>query len=105
MGVRHFDCIGLVNFCYSAAAKTKFQYGVLNFVTDDSAAKAGYVKLERTKVRPGDIVTIGSEHIGIVTEKSTAIEANSTGIGVVERPLSQGTWTGFWYVPESMYKS
>jgi|SRR5579871_489565 len=106
IGVRHFDCIGLVNYCYSIATNNpKFQYGIDSFVVPTYARAAGFLEVKPISgAKIGDIVTIGREHIGIVTEAKTAVEAMDPGHGVVERALTAGAWTQCWRITGSGLK-
>jgi hypothetical protein len=102
--VRHFDCIGLVNFCFSAILNTVWQYGITSFTEAEHAKAAGFTLVPISNAQTCDIVTVGSEHIGIVTNLKTAIEAMDTANGVVERALTAGHWTQCWRVPASTWK-
>ncbi|HLK68083.1 MAG TPA: NlpC/P60 family protein [Bryobacteraceae bacterium] len=105
VGVRHFDCIGLVNFCYSEAAKMNFNYSIDHFAVPTMAKSVGFVEVKPiSAAKPGDIVTVGREHIGIVSDSKTVIEAMDTLNGVVERPMTAGVWTQCWYIPPSALK-
>jgi hypothetical protein len=94
IGVRHFDCIGLVNFCLTTILNSPWQFGIKSFTKVESLSKT----------QSCDIVTIGSEHIGIVTNLKSAIEAMDPGDGVVERPLTAAGWTQFWRLDPSTWK-
>lgn len=98
--VRHFDCIGFVNWCLSEVLNQHIQYGIGNFV----ARSVGTV-IPVSKAAPGDIVTIGADHIGIVSENKTVIEAKDAVNGVVEGPFSAAAWTQCFRLPDSMWRS
>lgn len=98
LGKRHFDCIGFINWCFSTALNKQVWYGIENF-TKGSVGKEIPVK----SAQLGDIVTIGAEHIGIVSEKGTAIEAKDKLYGVVELDLNAGGWTKCFRLPDSMW--
>ena len=49
-------------------------------------------------------MTYGSEHIGIVSDKATAIEAMDPANGVVEAPLTARPWMQVWRVPGGTWK-
>ena len=105
VGVRHFDCIGLVNFCFSAVLKRVWQYGITSFTMPARAKASGFLEVKGlASAEPCDIVTVGSEHIGIVSERRTAIEAMDPGNGVLERGIAVGHWTQIWRVPKSTWK-
>jgi hypothetical protein len=104
-GVRHFDCIGLVNFCYSQAASINFNYSIDHFVVPTMARNVGFVEVKPiSSAKPGDIVTVGNDHIGIVTDNKTVVEAMDSPNGVLERPITAGVWTQCWYIPPSALK-
>jgi hypothetical protein len=89
LNTRHFDCIGLVNYCYSWALNQTWSYSIANFVNGN----AGTVPIDKTRAEAGDIVTINTEHIGIVTFEKTVIEARDSDNGVIELPLTNTGWT------------
>lgn len=97
--VRHFDCIGFVNYCLSEVLGQHIQYGIGNFV----AGSVGRV-IPVTRAELGDIVTIGTDHIGLVSEYSTVIEAKDIVSGVVESPFSAARWTQCFRLPDSMWR-
>jgi hypothetical protein len=105
IGVRHFDCIGLVNFCMSAVLRKVWQYGITSFTMPANAKASGFLEVKGLGAAEAcDIVTVGSEHIGIVSERRTVIEAMDPGNGVVERDISVGHWTQIWRIPKSTWK-
>jgi cell wall-associated NlpC family hydrolase len=79
VGIRHFDCIGFVNWCISEVSRDAWmsinQYIASTKSVDFSAAE------------PCDIVTIAGKHIGIATGEGTVVHAKGTQYGVVETPL------------------
>lgn len=97
--VRHFDCIGFVNYCLSEALNQLIQYGIGNFV-----ARSVGTPIAISKAAPGDIVTIGAQHIGIVSESNTVIEAKDAISGVVEGPFSAAAWTQCFRLPDRMWQ-
>lgn len=99
VGSRHFDCIGFVNWALSTVLNKPIQYGIGNFL-----AKAVGTPVPISKAEACDIVTIGGEHIGWVTENNTVIEAKDIVSGVVESPLSASRWTQCFRLPNSMWK-
>lgn len=81
-GVRHFDCIGLVNYCLSM---------VLGKVVHDSIA--GYTSrcpdVTKQKHLPGDIVIYGNHHIAfMLPDGKSVINATDTEYGVKVSNLS-----------------
>jgi hypothetical protein len=89
---RHFDCIGFVNWCFSTALQKLVHYGIENF-TDTTKTKYIGKEIPVKSAQLGDIVTIGAVHIGIVSDRGTAIEAKDKLYGVVEHPLEASKWT------------
>ena len=98
VGTRHFDCIGFVNWCLSVVLNKPIQYGIGNFLAKSIGTSIPVMKAEAC-----DIVTIGAEHIGWVTENRTVIEAKDVASGVVEGPLIAGRWTACFRLPTSMW--
>jgi len=99
VGVRHFDCIGFVNWCLSEVLTQPVQYGIPNFVSG-----AVGKKIPTANADLGDIVTIGADHIGFVSEAGTVIEARDATSGVVEQPFSPARWTQCFRLPDSMWR-
>jgi hypothetical protein len=105
IGVRHFDCIGLVNYCMSDVLGRVWHYGIENFTRPATGKASGFLEVKGIgAAEPCDIVTVGSEHIGIVSERRTVIEAMDGGHGVLERDISVGHWSQIWRLPKSTWK-
>jgi hypothetical protein len=105
LDIRHFDCIGLVNYCFTAILKEPWTYGIGNFTIPANAKANGFLEVSPiSKAESCDIVTVGSEHIGIVTNLDSVIEASDTSVGVIERPTTAGHWTQCWRLPKSTWK-
>ena len=98
VGSRHFDCVGFINWCLSVVLNKPIQYGIGNFLAKSIGTSIPVMKAEAC-----DIVTIGAEHIGWVTENKTVIEAKDVANGVVEGPLIAGHWTQCFRLPTSMW--
>ena len=96
---RHFDCIGFVNWCLSEALQKCVHYGIGNY-TSGSIGTA----IPLRTAAPGDIVTIEADHIGIVSQVGTAIDAMDSSHGVLERAIGEGHWKECYRLPESMWK-
>jgi cell wall-associated NlpC family hydrolase len=96
---RHFDCIGFVNWCLTQALGQNIQYGIGNFV-----AKSVGQSIPPANAAVGDIVTIGAEHIGFVSENNTVIEAMDATHGVVESTYSAARWTQCFRLPAEMFR-
>jgi hypothetical protein len=104
IGKRHFDCIGLVNYCMSLALHKIWQYGVENFANPDYAKKAGFTQIDFTQAQACDIVTIDKFHIGIVAFEGTVIEAKDINEGVVENKLDAKYWKQCYRIPAGEWK-
>lgn len=96
--VRHFDCIGFVNWCLSEVLRQHIQFGIGNFV---SRSVGAVVALRDAQL--ADIVTIGADHIGFVSENRTVIEARDPANGVVESPYSPARWTNCFRLPDRVW--
>jgi hypothetical protein len=99
VNVPHFDCIGFVNWCLSQVLTPPVQYGIPNFVSGNVGKNIPVASAEI-----GDIVTIGADHIGFVSEVRTVIEAKDATSGVVESPFSPARWTKCFRLPDSMWR-
>jgi|GEM_PF-3210003 len=97
--VRHFDCIGFINWCLSTTLNKPVQYGIPNFL-----AKTVGTSIPIGSAQACDILTIGATHIGWVTEEKTAIEAMDVLNGVIESPISKGRWVECFRLPDSTWK-
>jgi len=104
IGKRHFDCIGLVNYCFSAALNRVWHYGIENFTTPAYAKAGGIVEVRISAAQPCDIVTFGADHIGIVTESKTVVEAKDPASGVTEHPIGNRPWQQCWRLPASTWR-
>jgi cell wall-associated NlpC family hydrolase len=99
VGKRHFDCIGLINYLFSNALNRQWAHSIGDFTGGSLGTSVSI-----TKAEAGDILTIDSEHIGIVTFKGTAIDAREPNQGVVENPVSSTKWTNCYRLPASEWK-
>ena len=105
--VRHFDCIGFVNYCYSLSiAKSKYPFGtsIAEFMT--RPANYGFVEVsDSADVLNADIIAqhsdaAGWHHIGMVYVEGNAakvVQAADSPIGVTDtatyHPKNPGNWT------------
>jgi hypothetical protein len=96
---RHFDCIGLVNWCLSTVLQHEFTFGINTFISGH-----GGTEVPLKQAQPCDIVTIGSQHIGIVTFDGSAIEAKDATSGVVKSPLDAKYWKQCYRLPASTWR-
>jgi cell wall-associated NlpC family hydrolase len=87
LGIRHFDCIGLINWVVSTVAKPT-HHGIGSIINNTTAVAF-------SDVQPGDLLTINQTHIGIATGLGTVVQAQGTATGVVEThlPPNGGGWT------------
>ena len=85
VGVRHFDCVGFINYCLSAVLKTSVQNSIQGWINDSAA-------VTDKSDEPGDILTVGNHHIGFATGTGRAVHASETARGVVVDFLAGATW-------------
>ncbi len=97
IGRRHFDCVDLVNYCYSIAlgkgGDNPWQFSLGQY-KDKRAGKTSEAK--RINLNAGDIVLKGARHSGIVYKRSDGkwrvVEAPSGYDGLVDSPFFDGEW-------------
>lgn len=84
VNVRHFDCVGLVNYCLSQALNRSIQdsIGGYNAHTRDVTRDPN--------VLPADILTRGTSHIGFAMGDGRVVHASESSRGVVIDPM--GSW-------------
>lgn len=85
-GTRHFDCIGLVNYCLSVALENyTIWYGIPSL--------RGLPEVRAADVLPADILTHGNEHIGLADGDGGVIHASGTRRGVLhDTAINWGYW-------------
>jgi cell wall-associated NlpC family hydrolase len=87
-GHRHFDCSGLVFWCYNQA-----RYSINRMTV------GGYQACDRNIVQanlqPGDLCYIGNTHVGIYVGDNQVVEARSHAHGVVLSGLAGRGWTSY----------
>jgi hypothetical protein len=101
-GVMHFDCVGLINWCLSKLCGKPIQneiYQYNNTTKENANVKneKGYgwtvpVKQAFVDYQPGDILTDGNHHIGMVSFDGI-VQAADTPLGVIVSQNYGGTWT------------
>jgi len=84
MGIRHFDCVGFISYCYWQASGNVVQLEISQWRTP---APGRQVFDFKAKERPaslmdGDILVKADHHIGFVTADGTVIEAQDSQYGV-----------------------
>jgi cell wall-associated NlpC family hydrolase len=93
-GIRHFDCIGFVNWLFSEV------------VTHAHRSIPQWQQAGRDvglrDVWAGDILTKPG-HIGIAADATSAVHASGTRVGVIESPLSGSGWTGCYRMSEQYW--
>ncbi len=98
---RHFDCIGLINYCLSKVLQRTVQYAITSFTGDPTRGQQPLFKeVPLRSAQLCDIVTRGTSHIGLVTERGTVIEAKDIVHGVVESDLHAGPWKQCFRFPD-----
>jgi NlpC/P60 family len=99
VGKRHFDCIGFINWLLSEGLNQQIQFGVASY----TGGKVG-TEVAVKDAQAGDIVTINVDHIGMISERGTAIEADDKFNGVVEGLIGGKAWTQCFRLPPSTWK-
>ncbi|WP_066376470.1 hypothetical protein [Herbidospora mongoliensis] len=101
-GRRHFDAVGLVNWCMEQAVEARYPitFDIITWATDASGTMSVPVT---DPLCPGDIVlTDGHNEIGILAdvgdpaapaESGQVVLAGQTTVGVACRPFSPADWT------------
>ncbi len=84
-GVRHFDCIGFINYCLSDALQGGIQMCIDQYI-------AATVNVDSKTVIAADILTQGNHHIGFATGAGTVVHASETKRGVVIDTYTAGAW-------------
>jgi hypothetical protein len=108
-GIRHFDCVGFISYCYwkatgnvvqldiSAWRKPNLVGAVFNFSPETN--KDGTIRpaSRPSSLLDGDILVKADHHIGFVDAGGTIFEAQDTHLGVRSTPGfslgTPGTWT------------
>ncbi|HMF57346.1 MAG TPA: hypothetical protein VK619_13465 [Pyrinomonadaceae bacterium] len=99
VGKRHFDCIGFINWLLSETLNKHIQYGIANYTNKNVGTE-----VEVAQAQTCDIVTKGVEHIGLVSDTKTVIEAMDVLNGVVEGAFKPTRWTQCFRLPASMWE-
>lgn len=90
MDIRHFDCIGLVNYCVWRTT------GVANHHPSIAQVFTWWMRhfagspIGTAEVQPGDIAIWGNTHIGIVIDAGQMVHAKSELYGVVAEHYGSG---------------
>jgi cell wall-associated NlpC family hydrolase len=86
-GVRHFDCVGFINYCLSVVLRRSFQNSIRGWRgLTEGITQPG-------DIQPGDILIRGNNtHIGFATGDGQVIHAKRAAEGVVQEPLLINSW-------------
>ena len=83
-GIRHFDCVGFISFCYWKATGQVMQHDISAWRTPNIAGTV-YDFAAGTKpanLMDGDIIVQADHHIGYVDSHGAIFEAQDTHLGV-----------------------
>ena len=92
---RVYDCAGLVKSYWMQADPTTAAKYVERYDKSAEGLKACCKTkgpISSIPAEPGVLVFVGTRHVGIYDGKGRVIEARGFSHGVVERPLSAGSW-------------
>lgn len=98
-GIRHFDCVGFISYCYWKASGAVVQLDIGAWRRPGGGKQVFDLKAgERpTALMDGDILIKQDHHIGFVSAAGTIIEAQDSHLGVCSAPgfklAAPGTWT------------
>jgi hypothetical protein len=105
--VRHFDCVGFVNFVLSLTTSQKWSFNISQYAAGNMTG-ATKVDLDSPAV-DGDILVKNTEHIGFLCADGTVLQAQDHATSVhanqayaAQRDKNnkvQSTWTGRFRVP------
>ncbi len=106
-GIRHFDCVGFISYCYWQATGKIAQHEISGWRAVPNPMGATVYDLSANK-RPtalmdADILVQADHHIGFVSAAGTIIEAQDTHLGVRSSSgfslNSPGNWTHLVRLP------
>ena len=103
IGVRHFDCIGFVNWCFWTALN---QTRTVSYeIRQWQQASAGVRMLPIGQAQPGDIL-FGyngntNQHIGIVVSTTEVVHSAGWSEGVVQEPINRRSWNALLARPNT----
>jgi cell wall-associated NlpC family hydrolase len=83
VGVRHFDCIGFVNYIMGQVQQR--QWNIASWIKHTQ-------EVQLKDAMAGDILT-KSGHIGLAVSPSHVVHASDTQYGVIETSIGKGSWT------------
>ena len=94
-GIRHFDCVGLVNWLFSELIRP-VQQSIHQW-------ENGSINVGFGDVWPGDILTRPG-HVGVAVNSSTVVHASSAAHGVIEQKIDPRRWTRCGRLPEYFWR-
>jgi hypothetical protein len=98
-GIRHFDCVGFISYCYWKASGAVVQLDISAWRTPGGGRQVFDFKAgERpSALMDGDILVKADHHIGYVSATGTIIEAQDSHLGVQSSSgftlTKPGSWT------------
>jgi hypothetical protein len=98
-GIRHFDCVGFISYCYWKATGAVVQLDISAWRTPNTAGTVYDLKAGKAPATliDGDILVKADHHIGFVDAQGTIFEAQDTDRGVLATGgfslKSPGGWT------------
>jgi hypothetical protein len=98
-GVRHFDCVGFVNYCLWKGTGIEYQLSIAAWHATPQSQAATVYDLSKSKpdeILDGDILCKGDHHIALLAADGSIIEAQDTDVGVRSTGTFSLTGTGGW---------
>jgi cell wall-associated NlpC family hydrolase len=99
--VRHFDCVGFVNFVLSQTTIPNWAYDIPQYgmgAGGTTPVAAGEAAAD------GDILVRGNQHIGLLCADGKVIQAEDHATGVhADEAYKPKSWTGRFRIPERLY--
>jgi hypothetical protein len=98
-GMRHFDCVGFISYCYWKATGAVVQLDISAWRTPNMAGTVFDLKAGKfpPDLMDGDILVKADHHIAFVDAKGTIFEAQDTHLGVLSSGgfslKAPGAWT------------
>jgi cell wall-associated NlpC family hydrolase len=104
--VRHFDCIGFVNFVLSLTTKERWSFSIPQYAAGNITPATAVAITDPPA--DGDIIVINPSHIGFLCADGKVLQAQDHANGVhadeayKAQPGVAGTWNGRLRVPAGM---
>ena len=83
VGVRHFDCVGFINYCFSTVFRQPIQRAIDQWINESPEVT------DRSDMA-GDILTKGNNHIGLALGDGRVVHASQASRGVVIDQIGAG---------------